>query len=668
MVESGFTSLSTTGGSAMNGTAIKRKNNKPHHSDIKNSGREAMWAVKLAAELWRKGIWNDSKTIRILGDACFHSNTKVQSAAIHFFLADPTVSDQADDSNSDCDHSKEINIRQVKHVQTINKKRKSSEKKVEKKIKAAAKLQKVKQAGISRANPNFSAIHLIQDPSHLAEQLYDSLLRNDKIYTLHHKILILRLFSRLSSAHKLQVLPFYSYILKYLAHHQLEVTSILAALAESIHELTPPDVLTPCLRKLANEFVHPGVASTVIAAGLNSITQICRRQPLAMEADLLSDLVEYRKSKDKGVITASRGLLALFRETNPALLKSRDRGKKAAMEQQKSRQGASSTDVLSGNGHTVTKYGEVRGEVRSIAGLDLLEQALCAERLEGQFDDEDDELKGWEIASSDDEDSDSDDSGGWIDVSSDGNNDLDVPDSSDGEDEDRDFAEGSIDNPPTRSKLKKRRKLDTSANCSLPEKALSCDEDKEDEKQGETDPSKLLSESLASKKILTPADFAKLNELKIKALEEAAKATGSKNPNSLQQKLLKQLRQQAQQGIQNMSFDVDGSSGLAHVSEGDIIGKQKKAKQDYEERMSSIQAGREGREKFGSKKARGRNGLKHGATGSSTNEAKSRQKAFAMTQQSNRVRSKKGASLRDRQKVLRAHIDRKKRGGRRGNK
>lgn len=44
-----------------------------------------------------------------------------------------------------------------------------------------------------------------------------------------------------------------------------------------------------------------------------------------MEEDLLSDLIDYRKSKDKGVTTAARGLLQLFREVNPGMLKRRER-------------------------------------------------------------------------------------------------------------------------------------------------------------------------------------------------------------------------------------------------------------------------------------------------------------------------------------------------------
>ncbi|POV98837.1 hypothetical protein PSTT_14156 [Puccinia striiformis] len=678
MVENGINLPTGIGGSVLEGTGLKKikNNNKNQHPEAKSSGREAMWAVKLASELWRKGIWNDSKTIRILADACFHFNTKVQSAAIHFFLVDPESSAScADDQNSDNDQPEEINVRQVKHVQTINKKRKSTEKKTEKKIKTAAKLQRAKEAGASRIDSNFSALHLLQDPQHLAEELYEALMRNDKVYTLEHKVLILRLFSRICSAHKLQVLPFYSYVLKYIVHHQLEVTSILAALAESVHELTPPDVLTPCLRKLANEFVHPGVASTVIAAGLNSIAQICRRQPLAMEPDLLADLVEYRKSKDKGVIAASRGLLGLFREVNPTILKNRDLGKKAAMEKQKARQDGAPSEFVPGMAsNKLARYGEIRGEISSIAGLDLLEQAISTENVDGTLNENDeDDVEGWEVASSDGEDSDR--SGGWIDVSSEGGDDLDVSDSDSSSDEDEDGTQSS--------RLKKKRKT-VQSNKSRGSKSAGSDDDddddddEEEEEDAESDEEadatssapKPLAESLAATKILTPADFARLNELKINAIEEAAKASGSKNPNSIHQKLLKQLRKRAYydpQSLTNFDAELAIGGGTGHVTEGDIIGTQKKAKQDYEERMASIQSGREGREKFGSSKVRGRKGLKNGATGSSTNEAKSRQKAFAMTQNSNKVRSKKGASLRDRQKVLRAHIDRKKRGGRRGN-
>lgn len=149
----------------------------------------------------------------------------------------------------------------------------------------------------------------------------------DKRFSLEHKILIMQLLSRVMGTHKLCVLGFYTFIMKYLVYRQLRVPSILVALAQSIHDLTPPDAITPIIRKIAQEFVHPGVASEVIAAGINSIREVCRRQPWAMEEDLLGDLVEYKKSKDKAVTSAARGLLKLYREVNPNMLKRRERVK-----------------------------------------------------------------------------------------------------------------------------------------------------------------------------------------------------------------------------------------------------------------------------------------------------------------------------------------------------
>jgi protein SDA1 len=145
---------------------------------------------------------------------------------------------------------------------------------------------------------------------------------------------MIQLLSRVMGVHKLCVLGFYTYIVKYLTYHQLQITLILVSLAQSTHDLTPPDVLTPVIRKIAQEFVHPGVGPEVVSAGINAIREVCTRQPWCMEEDLLGDLIAYRKSRDKGVVTASRGLLQLYREVNPGMLKRRERGKEASMRMQ----------------------------------------------------------------------------------------------------------------------------------------------------------------------------------------------------------------------------------------------------------------------------------------------------------------------------------------------
>lgn len=92
------------------------------------------------------------------------------------------------------------------------------------------------------------------------------------------------------------------------------------------------------------------------------------------------------------------------------------------------------------------------------------------------------------------------------------------------------------------------------------------------------------------------------------------------------------------------------------ISENDILGPRKKAKQDYAERMASVAKGREGREKFGSAKGK----QKKEAPSSSTNREKARNKPIMMILSSGAVRGKKKASLREKQQKLRKHIDKAK--------
>jgi protein SDA1 len=88
------------------------------------------------------------------------------------------------------------------------------------------------------------------------------------------------------------------------------------------------------------------------------------------------------------------------------------------------------------------------------------------------------------------------------------------------------------------------------------------------------------------------------------------------------------------------------------------MGPRKKVKADYAERMASIQKGRDGREKFGSNKGK----QKKETPSSSTNREKARNKPIMMILSSGAVRSKKKVSLREKQRKLRAHIDRAKKG------
>ena len=53
--------------------------------------------------------------------------------------------------------------------------------------------------------------------------------------------------------------------------------------------------------------------------------EMCVRCPLVMTSDLLQDLASYKSYRDKSVMMAARSLIHLYRDTNPELLKRKDR-------------------------------------------------------------------------------------------------------------------------------------------------------------------------------------------------------------------------------------------------------------------------------------------------------------------------------------------------------
>ncbi|CUS10923.1 unnamed protein product [Tuber aestivum] len=549
-----------------------------------------LWAVKLTRELWKRRVWDDARTVEIMKEASLCANPKVMGGGIRFFLG----VDQDMEEQEDSDDDGAVDIGRAKHQAGINKKTNKKRKQLEK---AYALLKKVKKNKNKPHPLNFSALHLLHDPQGFAEALFSKHLpRNNKL-TMEQKLLVLQLTSRLVGLHKLSVLGLYSYLLKFLTPRQRDVTQFLVCCAQASHDLVPPDVLEPIVKKIADEFVSEGVAAEVATAGLNGIREICARAPLAMNATLLQDLTEYKGSKDKGVMMAARGLIGLFREVAPEMLRKKDRGKVAAMDM-KNRE--------------ALRFGIEKEGV--IEGLELLEQwkaeqkqikKAAAGEIEARDDEEGGHEEEWEAEEDGESEDDSnwagweveeDDSGdnetGWINVASD--DEIEISDSDEGEDD----------------KPKKKTKVDYEEG----EGSL-----------GEVEVERNVS-TLATSKILTPADFAKLVELRTAAGLE--RLMGKKITNE-------------------DAVDADA-----------IKGPQKRGKSDKEARLVAVMEGREGREKFGSKKG------KRDKTHSTTNKEKARKKNFMMTK--SKAKGKQKRSLVERQRVLRAHVEKQKKSKRRG--
>lgn len=553
---------------------------------LEQKDTQGLWATKLTRELWRRGIWDDSRAVEIMTQAALHPDVKVAIAGARFFLgADKEREENFEDSSDE----EGFDMGALKHKMEVNKKSSKRGKKLEQAVKQMKKKNSTKH---SATYLNFSAIHLLRDPQGFAEQLFDNHLssKNSNKFDLDQKILFMNLVSRLIGTHKLIVLGIYSFFLKYLTPKQRNVTQIMAASAQASHDLVPPESIELVVRKIADEFVSDGVAAEVASAGINTIREILSRAPLAIEAPLLQDLTEYKGSKSKAVMMAARSLISLYREVAPEMLSRKDRGKVASMELQRGEKSKSKP-----------QYG-IENNVTSIPGLELLAKW---KQEHGQTNaDGEEEDANWEV---DDEEDGSDVEGKWILVESD--KEIDISDSEDenndkkedvsdlelssDEEEEEDATEEGDDERP-----KKKAKLESSSNDANNDSTMN---------------------EILSSRILTPADFAKLEELRTEA--GVAKLMGITNEDA-----------------------VDSTS---------LVGKVK-YKQLREERIAQAKEGKEDRGKFGSRKG------KRDAPHSTTNKEKARKKNFVMMIHKKAVQGKQKLSLRDRQKVLRAHIDKQK--------
>jgi protein SDA1 len=549
-------------------------------------------------------------------EASLADNEKLIAGGVRFFLGgDKEREDALEDDSSDEDEN--LDMGKLRHQIGINKKTKKRSKELKRAHDTVKRREKKKNA----PHPlNFSALHLLHDPQGFAEQLFHKHLQPQKSkLNLEQKLLVLQLVTRLVGLHQLTLVSFYTWILKFLSPKQASVTGYLACLAQASHTQVPPDLLVPCIQRIANEFVSEASASEVCSAGLNAIREICARQPLAMVDTLLQDLVMYRKSKDKGTMMAAKGLLSLYRDKDPEKLKKRDRGKEAAL-------GLRSVDKKE------LRFGEQQTD-GDVVGIELLEAWKEEERQKRRLakglatDDEDSqdeekkekaEAEGWNNW---DVESDSDDSGGWIDVSDD-EGEIELSDSED-------------ERPTKKTKLEKLAE----ANGGTSKEGV-----ENGEKEEEEEPEKKKS-NFATTHILTPADLAKLRELQQQQNVLAA-LPANKKARAAAQKAVAVVRHSddpltaAQiEGLAKMSYKSTKEEKIAL------------AKADKEEKHQSTTAKR--KEK---KTSQGK---------STTNKEKEREKNFLMTL--GKAKRKGKRSLSQARRAIKGDVDRKKRGGKRGN-
>lgn len=358
-----------------------------------SDGTAVDMSVRVMVELYNKRVWNDAKTVDVIRTAWFSKFSKVKSTALRFFLGqDENKADEDSDSGEDGPTARDIIMRFA-----TSKKSAKAKQKREKALKA---LRKNKKKNKKLPNTDFSAIQLLRDPQGNSEQLFSQLKKSNESFEL--RLLMIMVLSRIIGVHEVLLPNFHSFLERFLQPHQREVTKILLAVAQSTHDLIPPEDLHSIIRKIADNFISERNSSDVMAVGLNSVREICARcSPDVMNADLLRDLTEYKSNHNKTVKAAARSLMQLFRRRNPELLNRKDRGRPTE-----------ATKEIA-----VTSYGQriVQDFIPGSETLPSTSEVLQA--AEGS--DADMNEDGWEEATDDEDDS---DDGSWHNVSSDEDN------------------------------------------------------------------------------------------------------------------------------------------------------------------------------------------------------------------------------------------------------
>ena len=345
------------------------------------NGTAAKCSLDVLVKLYKKKVWEDSKTVNVMASACFSQEPKVRATALNFFLGVDDEQMAKLDQDSDDELLDEMEVKKAAGVKDSKGKDIGSRhsKRSKKRVKSAMRrLERIKKGGGDLATKNevhaFAALQMLNDAQGFAEKLLAQLRKSTDKFEV--KLLMMNLVARVISTHELIILSFYPFVQKYMQPHQPKVTNILAYAAMAVHSLVPPDAVEPLIRTLANHFVNDGRQEEVIAIGINTVREICMRQPHAMEADLLQDLVQYKKHKDKGVVMAARSLLALFRDIDSEMLVKKDRGKVRDQ-------------------HRKTAYG-AQTAARGVQGLNLLQEATDDEEStsdSGDASDSDDQAE-----------------------------------------------------------------------------------------------------------------------------------------------------------------------------------------------------------------------------------------------------------------------------------
>lgn len=304
--------------------------------------------------LYKKRVWIDSRTINVIANACLSKEAKLVKIGCTFMLL-------ADDNELYSDSDSEAEEEPSKVIVGA-KKTKGKLHQKERGVKHFNKQQRRKERKMESKEPSFLTIDQLNDAQGFVEKMLTSLKKVFNKGKHELQIIMLQVTARIVGRHKLMLTELYSFLQRFITPKSKKVTQMLIICAEASHELVPPSEINPVIKKILDNFLSEHCSEEFIVLGLNCMKEICKRQPLVMTKELLEHINTFKFFKNRSVVMACSGLINLFKEIRPSLLRNK---------------------LRPGEEDLVGEYGEVRVYSR-VPGAELLEMSEAERGLNNQ--------------------------------------------------------------------------------------------------------------------------------------------------------------------------------------------------------------------------------------------------------------------------------------------
>lgn len=275
--------------------------------------KAARKTLNIMIMLYKKKIWNDSKTINAIAQTCTSNDPKIAHASCQFFLSEY---EEAEQDSSDEEQLDDLKSRYKLLGKANNKKTKTRKNKLKNLMKAIERREK-RRSKVS-VSKDFMPIDLLNDPTNFAEKLYSKIKNLKENFKL--KLALMRLIGRVIGRHKLYISNFYSFMLSHLSANQSELNVIFAALIEACHDMIPPSDLDPIINKLFDNFISETLPAPLVTIGLNTLREIIERSPYVLKKEYITQVELLKEYKNKSAANAARALINCIKEINSNVL------------------------------------------------------------------------------------------------------------------------------------------------------------------------------------------------------------------------------------------------------------------------------------------------------------------------------------------------------------